>query len=577
MSWQDSFSPFPIRSQMRRTNNRPLQRQLQFEPLEDRQLLALFLVSNTDDAGTGSLRDAIAMANSAAGADEITFDSALSGQTIFLNDELEITEALTIDATVLAENVTLVAGSFLRVIDITPLTGDFTLAGLTITGAGTSESGGGIRSLSRGNFTLERTTVTGNSTINNISDGAGIYAFSDNLTLIDSTISNNSTVKTASRGGGIRLFGDLTLIRSTISGNTTWGAGSYGGGAAVTGDVTMIQSTISGNEIHTNFGGGIWTTGTVTIIQSTVTGNIAGNGGGIFQLNTALNRALSITGSIISGNGIGAGGDLVPDPDSTLTVNHSLIGTGVSPTSGGNNIQTDNPELGPLTENGGPTQTHAPLAGSPAIDAGDPLAVAGTGGVPLFDQRGNNFGRVQNGRIDMGALEVREMLSADFDSDGFINGLDFLLWQIGLGTPAPDAVKTDGDADNDLDADSSDLSVWELQYGTAAPLAAAASALTATEPVSQASLTSSDLADVALAVTLQERADGIPSKREFVAHSPPLEFFSTEPIRLSDSVSGPGISSSATTVTPPDDQWQSPKAPSTQRDALDEVFASVFA
>ena len=103
------------------------------------------------------------------------------------------------------------------------------------------------------------------------------------------------------------------------------------------------------------------------------------------------------------------------------------------------------------------------------------VASPGVGDVPLFDQRGNNYGRVQNGRIDIGAFEVRETLSADFDSDGFITGFDFLLWQLGVGTAAPDAVKTDGDADNDLDADHSDLDVWELQYGSAAPIVAVAS------------------------------------------------------------------------------------------------------
>ena len=83
-----------------------------------------------------------------------------------------------------------------------------------------------------------------------------------------------------------------------------------------------------------------------------------------------------------------------------------------SPTANGNLIGGPvngviDPLLGPLADNGGPTQTHALLAGSPAIDAGDPLAVAGMNGVPEFDQRGMPFGRVADGngaggpRIDM--------------------------------------------------------------------------------------------------------------------------------------------------------------------------------
>jgi len=155
------------------------------------------------------------------------------------------------------------------------------------------------------------------------------------------------------------------------------------------------------------------------------------------------------------------------------------------------------------------------------------------------------------------------------------------LLQIGLGTPAPDAVKTDGDADNDLDADSSDLGVWELQYGTAAPIVTAASAPISAESFStelspEPSLANGDLVDVALAVALAEESDWVFGKSKFVAHSPPLEFFSAELIGRNDSVSGPGISSSVTTSTPSDDERRSPEGSNPWEDALDEVFASVF-
>ena len=94
--------------------------------------------------------------------------------------------------------------------------------------------------------------------------------------------------------------------------------------------------------------------------------------------------------------------------------------------------------------------------------------------MPLFDQRGDNFGRVQNGRIDIGAFEVQQLVvdSADFDADGDIDGRDFLLWQRGFGTVAPNATKSDGDADNDLDVDGDDLAIWQNQYGQPAPLVA---------------------------------------------------------------------------------------------------------
>ena len=106
--------------------------------------------------------------------------------------------------------------------------------------------------------------------------------------------------------------------------------------------------------------------------------------------------------------------------------------------------------------------------------------------------------------------------SADFDSDGDTDGADFLTWQRGLGTLSPNATKPDGDADDDLDVDSSDLDVWEVQYGTVTPLVAAASTSIATQPVAQLSLTSSDLVDLALAMELASEA----SNQE---EAPPLD------------------------------------------------------
>ena len=66
-----------------------------------------------------------------------------------------------------------------------------------------------------------------------------------------------------------------------------------------------------------------------------------------------------------------------------------------------------NPQLGPLANNGGPTMTHALLATSPAIDKGNAAAVAGSGGVPVYDQRGAPFTRVFNGDAVPGADRYR--------------------------------------------------------------------------------------------------------------------------------------------------------------------------
>jgi hypothetical protein len=65
---------------------------------------------------------------------------------------------------------------------------------------------------------------------------------------------------------------------------------------------------------------------------------------------------------------------------------------------------------------------------------------------------------------------------ADFNGDGKINGRDFLMWQRGFGTPAPTAVKADGDADNDTDVDGADLVIWQDQYATLGPILATSTA-----------------------------------------------------------------------------------------------------
>jgi len=116
------------------------------------------LIDNTFPGSGVTLRAAITAANTNlpvgdapagdAGADTIRFAAALSGQTIPIFAELAITETLTIDATALANNVTIDAQQNSRVLNFTASTGDLTLSGLTITGGqitGTSDGGGGIR------------------------------------------------------------------------------------------------------------------------------------------------------------------------------------------------------------------------------------------------------------------------------------------------------------------------------------------------------------------------------------------------------------------------------------------------
>jgi len=462
----------------------------------------------------------------------ILFDAALfaTPQTITLGSELQITDTLTIDATALPQNVTIDANNGSRIFNIDdPLstTENFnvTLAGLNFTGgrtignnvdfSDTTYSGGAIRSLTTGNLTLDQSTVSGNTTTGANASGGGIFIFaadgSGAVTLTDSTVSGNSTTgafpndASDGRGGGIYTSsGAVTLTSSTVSGNSATGAfadgavsgntsDSDGGGLATYyGAVTLTGSTVSGNT-SASTGGGIYThTSMVLIANSTVTGNTAGGvGGGLATYSDAENpyfeKQITIRNSIVAGNtDNGTAPDInAPEDPNDLTVNFNLIGdtTGSGITAGSGNILNQPALLGPLADNGGPTLTHALLADSLAIDAGDPSIVFNP---TEFDQRGAPFVRVFDdpvalgSGIDMGAYEVQIAAAVSADFDGFIAGFDFLLWQRGFGTTTG-VTKTDGyaDSDGDVDVDDVDLGFWESQFGQPAPIAAAAVNLSA--------------------------------------------------------------------------------------------------
>ena len=176
----------------------------------------------------------------------------------------------------------------------------------------------------------------------------------------------------------------LAVIDTTVAGNIAPGAMGEGGGInAETGAVLNVtNSTISGNTATAD-GGGIRVVGlnqpTVNVLSSTITANTAANGGGTFP---EAGNTVNLKGSILAGN---TGTVSAPDCGGVLTSQgHNLIGNPAGCTIS-NQQPTDivgpNPGLGPLADNGGPTQTHALTPGSLAIDAGPPDA-------PPTDQRG---------------------------------------------------------------------------------------------------------------------------------------------------------------------------------------------
>ena len=293
---------------------------------------SVLVTNNKDDNSVGSLRQAIA--NAEAG-DTITFAASMVGQTINLSSgELGITKNTTIDATGLG--ITIDAQGQSRVFNIHS-GATVVLAGLTITGGGNIQYGGGIYNNSGGVLTVSDCTIIENK----VTNGSGIYN-TGTLTITNSTISKNPA---SNKGGGIYNTGTLTVTNSTISENKSMS--SDGGGIWNNGTLFVTnESTISGNWAKYH-GGGIYNYqgGTVTITNSTIAKNKAkGDGGGIDSWRDA---TVTITSSTITGNQAGGAGGGIDNRFGTLTVINTVIAGNRAETGGGGGINND--EQGTLT------------------------------------------------------------------------------------------------------------------------------------------------------------------------------------------------------------------------------------
>jgi CSLREA domain-containing protein len=250
-----------------------------------------------------------------------------------------------------------------------------TLINSTVSGNTSDFSGGGIHTSSY--LTVTNSTVSGNST----RKGGGIFSSglnNVNMTLTNSTISGNYASET---GGGIHNDGlnSWTYItNSTVSGNNAGGAG----GGVYSGDIngaTLTNSTVSGNNAG-GAGGGVYSYGSQTyadFINSTVSENYAGGAGaGIFD-NSNLGSYFNNT--IVAGNN---GDNCDPNFTSTNSFGHNLTDDTTCGFAGPGDLVVADALLYPLGNFGGPTKTHHPMTGSPAIDA------ANNADCPATDQRG---------------------------------------------------------------------------------------------------------------------------------------------------------------------------------------------
>jgi CSLREA domain-containing protein len=330
------------------------------------------------------------------------------------------------------------------------------LSGVTIQNAEeTASDGGGIRSsghltvrdsrilnckagFSGGGIAAERVTsalTIEGTTIDHCEAGfgGGVACKYTTLSISSSTFSGNTATY---RGGAILGFGStLTIVGSTISGNS---AHDYGGGisldydALASAELNLVNCTVSGNYSRED-GGGILNgaNNTTRLFSSTVTENQAdsdfdgsGTGGGVYNagtvtfLNTifANNTETYQVGNVYVPT-IGECAGTIASQGNSILANYDTSHCTVT----GSFVLAD-PVLGPLQANGGRTQTHALLPGSPAIDGGSPSGCTGLLGAPLtVDQRGVH--RALGAAFDIGAYESGSP-KGDVNGDGQVNVAD---------------------------------------------------------------------------------------------------------------------------------------------------------
>jgi len=385
----------------------------------------IITVTNTNDSGPGSLRQALADVN-----DGDTINFAIAGTIGLTSGELLVSRSITISgpgATNLGVNAN--AGS--RVFHIAPGR-TVAISALTITNGYANNQpvldGGGI-------YNDHATLTVGNCTISNNSafrDGGGVHnAGAATMTLNDCVITGNAT---GNDGGGVCNDGTggaaiLGINNSTVSNNTAYhGAGICNDGRLKGATLLQITDTTFNNNSAGDDAGAILniadTKGTAILSNCTVSGNSAQSyGGGINNV-----AGLTVSNTTFSGNSANFGGSIAIGNPVTVSIGDTVLKAGKmggniyndggTVISRGYNLSSDNgggylngpgdqintePLLGPLQDNGGPTLTHALLPGSPAIDAGDPNFTP----PPVYDQRGPGFSRVVNGGIDKGAFEVQ--------------------------------------------------------------------------------------------------------------------------------------------------------------------------
>ncbi|MEP6482846.1 MAG: choice-of-anchor Q domain-containing protein [Rudaea sp.] len=279
---------------------------------------------------------------------------------------------------------------------------------------------------------MNNSSVTGSGVVNYYSggtysgaaaEGGGVFA-NGYAQIRSSTIAGNEAFSDSnnSSGGGIAIVSSTSapslIEQSTIANNkSVRGSGVLAANHAA--PMTVQNSTISGNGLPVDFkynhtpvtGSAIFSFGQLTIANSTLATNIGLSASALYFATS--NYSAGVVSSILADNTVYGGYDIGSRSPITLGGKYNLISTHSATVSFAfpQGQRSDDPQLLPLKDNGGPTLTHALKPGSPALGRGSNSTNL------TYDQRGPNYMRVVNGLIDIGAYE--EQVLDHIFVDGF--------------------------------------------------------------------------------------------------------------------------------------------------------------
>lgn len=384
-------------------------------------LASTYTVTNLDDSGAGSLRQAITNANSDNSPPTVVdFASGLTGLLSLTSGTLAITHNMTIEGP--GPAALELDGDQVEILSVSA-SSNVAISGLGFAGGGAPSAGGAIDNagtLSVSDAVFDHDSAAGPASGLD-GDGGAIYS-SGTLTVSGSTFTDNSAggaggsadATGLGSGGAIYSAGSTTITGSTFTGNSAGGDGGAGGdsgdglGGAIdvgpSGSLVLTNSTLTANTAGGALGGGtesgvgsggaigIENNATATLTADTIDanglGSAGGSGGGIDNAGTASITATIVARNFDASNCFNSG---------AMSSRDSLEGPAPE-TSCGFDLPSADPRLGALSTNGGPTETQQPASASPAIGA-----VKSPSDCPATDQRGAP--RPQGG-CDVGAYEL---------------------------------------------------------------------------------------------------------------------------------------------------------------------------